>query len=230
MNHHEIPPDTLREAIARDLSPLDALAAPHVRVLWVAPLALLLFTFAPAVFSVRADTARLGFVLSWGASFLETLLGLGIIAVAFREAVPGTMVSRRAVSLVWILAVGTVTAVTMLTWRVSPTPLLQPALGFVWRVCVAGTFVSALPALVLALVLVRRAFPLRPALAGAMCGLGSGLLADAGWRMFCHFTDPAHVFGAHILAIGLLTAAGAVFSRRSWLRSSRPGRRSAGTS
>ena len=214
MNDHEMPPDALRHAIARDLTPLDRLAPPHVRVLWLAPLALLLFIFAPAVFSVRGDTARLGFVLSWGVSFLETLLGLGIIAVALREAVPGTIVSRRAVVMVWALAITTVMAVTVVTWRVSPTPLLQQGLGFVWRVCVAGMFVSALPPLVLALLLIRRAFALRPAVAGALSGLGSGLLADSGWRMFCHFTDPGHVFGAHLLAIALVTVAGALLARR----------------
>ena len=181
----------------------------------MAPVALVLFAFAPAVLSVRGDAERLGFVLSWGASLMETLLGLGIIALAFREAVPGTLISLRAVSLVWAIAIGTVTAVTMMTWRVSPTPLLQHGLGFVWRVCVAGTFVSAMPALALSLAMVRRAFPLRPVLAGTLCGLGSGLLADSGWRMFCHFTDPGHVFGAHIVAIAAVTLAGAAFARRA---------------
>ena len=42
-----------------------------------------------------------------------------------------------------------------------------------------------------------RAFPLRPRIAGALYGLGAGLMADAGWRLFCHFSNPAHVFGAH---------------------------------
>jgi hypothetical protein len=27
-------------------------------------------------------------------------------------------------------------------------------------------------------------------------------MADAGWRLFCHFSDPAHVIGAHVLAVG----------------------------
>jgi hypothetical protein len=68
---------------------------------------------------------------------------------------------------------------------------------------------SALLPLGVSAVLVARAFPLRPALAGALYGLGSGLLADAGWRLFCHFANPAHVFGAHALAIGVVTAIGA---------------------
>jgi hypothetical protein len=214
MSDFEIPPALLRDAIARELKPVRPLAPPHLRVLLVAPLALVLLILAPAVFSVRGDTVRLGWMLSWGASFLETLLGLGIIASALRESVPGTTVSRRTIAGISLVAIVSVTLITVLTWRVSPTPLLRPALGFVWRVCVAGTFVSATPALLFSLALVRRAFPLRPALAGALCGLGAGLLADSGWRMFCHFTDPGHVFGAHLLAIGLVTAAGALLGSR----------------
>ena len=33
----------------------------------------------------------------------------------------------------------------------------------------------------------RSRFPLRPRLAGALYGVGAGLMSDAGWRLFCHF-------------------------------------------
>jgi hypothetical protein len=74
--------------------------------------------------------------------------------------------------------------------------------------------VSALPALALAAWLVGRAYPLRPLVAGALYGAGAGLLADAGWRLFCHFSDPAHVFAAHTLAVCVTSAAGALLSRQ----------------
>jgi len=214
MSELEIPPAALRDAIAHDIIPVRPLAAPHIRVLWLTPIALVLVILAPAAFSVRPDVARLGWVLSWGASLFETLLGLAIIAAALRESVPGTLVSSRAISLIAAIATASVVTITVLTWRVSPTPLMDRGPGVVWRVCVAGTFSSALPALAVSLALVRRAFPLRPALAGALCGLGAGFLADAGWRMFCHFTDPAHVFGAHLLAIAAAGVAGASLGRR----------------
>ena len=59
-------------------------------------------------------------------------------------------------------------------------------------------------------------------LAGALCGLAAGLMADAGWRLFCHYSDPAHVFGAHTLAILITTATGSLLCGR-WLARS-PGR------
>ena len=81
-----------------------------------------------------------------------------------------------------------------------------------WLICVFGTFASALPALFAAAWLVRRAYPLRPALAGALYGLGAGLLSDAGWRLFCHFSDPNHVFAAHTVAVLMSVAAGSTIA------------------
>ena len=81
-----------------------------------------------------------------------------------------------------------------------------------------ATILTALPAMLLASWLVARAFPLRPRIAGALYGLGAGLMADAGWRLFCHFSVPSHVFGAHTLAIlatcGLGVVTASLFSRR----------------
>ena len=58
--------------------------------------------------------------------------------------------------------------------------------------------------------LAARALPTRPALAGALYGLGAGLMADAGVRLFCWVSAPAHVLVAHGGAILCLAAAGAL--------------------
>ncbi len=80
--------------------------------------------------------------------------------------------------------------------------------------CLAGSLATALPGAVMAAVLAARAYPTRPALTGLLGGLGAGLMADAGWRLFCHFSEPAHVLSAHlggVLAAGLC---GALLSQR----------------
>lgn len=41
-------------------------------------------------------------------------------------------------------------------------------------------------------------------------GLGAGLMADAGWRLFCEFSGPAHVFPFHVGAIAANTLCGVV--------------------
>jgi hypothetical protein len=205
-------PAALRRSIESDLHPVRPLAAPIVRVAWVVPIAILLLVSAAVVLGVRRDAVRLGWALTWGASALEMTLGLGLIAASLREAVPGTTLSRRALGLCFGSALVATVAITGLTWVVSPILIFRDPTLFIWRVCVAGTIVGAFPALAVSGALVARGLPLRPRLAGALYGLGSGLLSDAGWRIFCHFSDPAHVFGAHLLGVGITTLLGAAFA------------------
>lgn len=209
-------PPILRDAVARDLQPIAPLAPPARRTLVLVPIALILLGASPVVFGLRVDSPRLGIPLTWGASVLQMAFALVLIGAALREAVPGTLLPRHLLQLLLGAAVAGVLALTGITWSVSPTTIAPRAVMFVWQVCVAGTYVSALPALAVAAWLVRRAYPLRPWIAGALCGLGAGLLADAGWRLFCHYSDPSHVVGAHALAILLATITGTASAR--WLR------------
>jgi hypothetical protein len=97
--------------------------------------------------------------------------------------------------------------VTLRTWNVSPTTIGRFSPFIVGEICFTGTLVSALPLLVAAAVLAGRAFSVRPWSSGALYGLGAGLGADAGWRLFCQFSDPAHVFPTHtgaVLAVAVL--------------------------
>ena len=135
-------------------------------------------------------------------------LGLVLIAAALREAVPGTTLTRRALGTAFATVPIAIATITWATWIVSPTRIAPWAALYVWRICFGATILTALPALALSGWLVARAFPLRPRFAGALYGLGAGLLADAGWRLFCHFSDPAHVFGAHTAAIGVTCVLG----------------------
>ena len=100
------------------------------------------------------------------------------------------------------------------SWRCRSANIMAGREWLIWRICFAGTLAGALPPLLVSAWLVARAFPLRPAVAGALYGLGSGLMADAGWRLFCHFSDPAHVFGAHIAAVAVSAALGAQLAPR----------------
>jgi hypothetical protein len=201
-------PPALHEAVARDLRPVRPLAPPVVRALWLTPLALVLLVTSVVAFGLRRDAPALGFALTWGASSLQMLLGLGLIAAALREAVPGTSLTRRALGTAFVTAVIAVVTITWSTWTSSPTRIAPWAVVSVWRICFGATILTALPALALSGWLVARAFPLRPRFAGALYGLGAGLLADAGWRLFCHFSDPTHVFGAHTAAIAVTCVLG----------------------
>jgi hypothetical protein len=218
--HHLDVPAELRAIIARDLRPLAPLPAPARRSLRIVPIAVALLFAAVAIFGLRRDAGRVGLFLTWGASTLQMTLGLALVVAALREAVPGTTLSRRVAGVAFGSAVIAVVAITFLTWTTSPTTIAPGFVTYVWGICLTGTIVSALPVLAVAGWLVARAFPLRPRLAGALYGVGAGLIADSGWRLFCHFSHPAHVLGAHTLGIvaagllGTISATLLVGSRR----------------
>jgi hypothetical protein len=54
---------------------------------------------------------------------------------------------------------------------------------------------------------------LSPQIAGALYGAGAGLLSDAGWRLFCHYSDPLHVLPTHLGAVVAATLLGALAGR-----------------
>jgi hypothetical protein len=214
----ELPAD-LRAAISADLRALTPLPRPVARLVWLVPVAILLLFAAMLVFGLRRDAPRLGILLTWTASIVQMLAGLALMGAALRESVPGTTLPRRVVGMIFGSALILVLTVTWMTWAASPTVVAPGFIAYVWSICLTGTVVSALPALAIAGWLAARAFPLRPRLAGALYGVGAGLLADAGWRLFCHFSDPAHVLPAHLLGIAVVGALGVItatiFSRQS---------------
>ncbi len=66
------------------------------------------------------------------------------------------------------------------------------------------------PALGIAAWLVVRASATRPWVASAACGLGTGLMTDAGMRLWCGISTVSHVLLGHGLAILLLVVLGAL--------------------
>ena len=99
-------------------------------------------------------------------------------------------------------------AVTFVTWQGSATVVPPGRVGLYWTVCFTRPVLIGFPVMAIALALAWRAYPLRAALVGALAGLGAGLMTDAGWRTFCHVSDPVHVLSAHLAAVLALSAVG----------------------
>ena len=203
-------PEDLRRAVARDLRPVRPLASPARRVLRFAPVGLLLFVSLPAFWGWRSNLHALGLGLAWGLSGLQAVVGLVIVGLGLRESIPGRELPRSALA---VVAVG---AGTLLTWATLETaaqvPTLEPP-GLRWRFAWECFYMAAGPgavAVVVAVCLVAGALPLRPAVAGAFCGLGAALMGDAGARLFCWVSSPAHVLLSHGGAILALTLFGAM--------------------
>lgn len=208
-------PRDLRETIARDLRPVKPLRAPSTRALLLVPLAAAIVFAVPALHFFRSDMSALGLVRAWGFSYAQAVAGIVIVALALRESIPGRSLSRAV--LLWTIAVGLALPGLMLvltssTFDLGPAPgrALVEGIG-----CFRASAEGAVPALLLAALLVARAFPLRPGIAGALYGLGCGLIADAGLRLFCEYTAPPHVAFAHGGAILGAMFVGVVVSKLS---------------
>jgi hypothetical protein len=216
-------PSELRARLAADYQPVRVLRPPWTRALAVLPLGAIALVAAPIAFDVRQDAGRLGWIGLWGFSLLQSAIGLVVVAAALRESVPGRAWSTRALLLWLTLPIVAVVVVTMASWQISPS-MLRGAWWVVWGLCFSGSAATALPVVALASVLAARAYPVRPALAGALIGLGAGLMADAGWRIFCHFSEPAHVLSAHLAAVVVSTVIGSLLALRLSIRPGTPAR------
>jgi len=201
-------PPRLAAAIQADLQPVRRLRAPGRRALWLAPLAAATLVAASRMFSLRGDARVLGWMLTWGASLGEMLLALAMITLALRNAIPGRALHARATMLASGAVLGFMSVVTLRTWDVSPTTLGLASPLIVGEICFVGTIVTAVPLLTGAAILAGRAFSVRPWSSGWLYGLGAGLGADAGWRLFCHYSDPAHVFPTHAGAVVFVAVLG----------------------
>jgi hypothetical protein len=203
-------PKNLRDAVQRDLRPVRPLRAPFVRALVLIPIAVGIVLAIPGTHFFRSDMAAIGALKAWGFSFGQALAGLVIVAAALRESIPGRGLPRGVV--IAMIAIGlaipaSLLVLTAASFDVGPAPghALQEG-----ATCFRVSALSAIPALIAAAWLAVRALPMRPALAGALYGLGCGLIADAGLRLYCEYTVPEHVLFAHggaILAVMVVGAA-----------------------
>lgn len=201
-------PPELRDAVARDLKPVRPLKPPLVRALALVPFAVAIVIAVPILHFFRSDLAAIGFVRAWGFSIGQAAAGIVIVAAALRDAVPGRALPRTVVAAIVACGLLIPTALLVLTsasFDVGPTAerALADGIG-----CFRASAVAAVPALIAAAFLAARAFPARPSVAGALYGLGGGLIADAGLRLYCEYSQPEHVLLAHGGAIAASIAAG----------------------
>jgi hypothetical protein len=205
-------PQDLRDQIARDLKPTRPLRPPYVRALILIPLAVAIVLSVPGLRFFRSDMQAIGFIKAWGFSFGQALAGLLIVGAALRESIPGRGLSKSRI--LAIFAIGLALPFILLVATASAADGPAPGRAFEEGVgCFRVSAISAIPALLAAAWLAARAFPMRPALAGALYGLGCGLVADAGLRLFCDYTAPSHVLFGHGGAIVGAMALGAVISK-----------------
>jgi hypothetical protein len=205
--------DETRSRIACDLRAVRPLWPPARRVLVIVPIAVATLVLVPVLHFFRSDLAELGFFRAWGLSLVESLAGVAVVLLALMESIPGRTLSSRVLTAAFVAGLATpfvILGMTARTFSIGAPP------GAEWSdavYCFRTSALSAVPALLAAAILVARAFPLRPGIAGALYGLGCGVIADAGLRLFCEFTVPSHVVAAHGGAIVAAVAGGCVLAQ-----------------
>lgn len=199
-------PDGLRRALDADHRPVRPLRRASVRALWVALWAALALAGLPVVIGMRADIASLGFALSWGAAVFECIAGLGLVVLALREAVPGSGVTPPVGSAALAAGIAVQVLVAVLSWlqRGMPSGSFPPGGAH----CFPMESTLALPALALTMVVVGRAYAVRPRWAGVLGGAGAGVVTDGIWHLICPFADLSHVLVWHGGAVLALAALG----------------------
>jgi len=175
----------------------------------LAPLGALLVLGVPAFWGWRSNLASLGGSVAWFLSGLQAMAGLWILGAALREAVPGRTLSRRALVATGLGAPALLVGITLVTAAAAPHPVPPGEwLRFAGE-CFGVAALAGVPLLAAPGWLAARALPTRPGLTGALFGLGAGLVSDAGVRLFCWVSDPAHVLASHGAAILTFMALGA---------------------
>jgi hypothetical protein len=205
-----IPSPLLLNAVRGSLRPVRPYLPAPLRALALLPVGIVLVVGIPALWTPRPNLALLGNFAGWGLSALQMLLGLGLVGLALHDAVPGQELSRRALAAVILLGVLLFLALTVTSEWLAPVPLRRR----VWVHEAIGCFRMAatwgVPAFAIAAGLSLRASPTRPLVASAVCGLGTGLMTDAGMRLFCGVSTISHVLVGHGAAILLLAVLGAL--------------------
>jgi len=200
--------EALRRSISDDLVPVRPLPPAWIRTLQAAAVAAIGLALVVFVFklSPRPDMEQLPMWLSWGCTALQLGIGVLLLGMALREAVPGQGVPIGTVA----LGVGTAVLIQILvgiaTWMHSTGMPLEKGHGLSAGItCTTHDIAMALPALLVTVWLVFRALPLRPSIAGLLGGAGAAVTADAVTHILCPMSDLRHVLVWHTGAlIGLM--------------------------
>jgi len=218
----DLMPETLREAVEGDLHPVRPLHPAWQRTLVVAAVATLVMAtvFLILKMQLRSDMDQLPIWLGWGCTVLELIVGILIVGLALREAIPGGAVPTGTVR----TAIGTGLALQILVGIVTWVHSAGMPMGNDWFAkgfgCLTHDTLMVLPIFAVTLWMVFRALPMRAPIAGLLGGAGVAITGDAITHLLCPMSDLRHVLVWHtgaifgFMAIGWL--AGTLWARNRW--------------
>jgi hypothetical protein len=195
----------IEDEVKRDLAPVRPLRPAWLDALAVLPLAVLLLVWLVLQYGLRTDASSLGLGL-FGPSAILIGAAYAIVVLSLVQRAPESTLSWVFWLLVPLAAASLQIAGGLVTLSASgPDPE-----GIPWQaqaLCFVRISLMSAPPVVFLLWLLSHGLPLRPRIAGLFAGLGSGILADAIYRLFCSLSGPRHTTPWHagaVLAMGLL--------------------------
>jgi|CXWL01.1.fsa_nt_gi hypothetical protein len=216
-------PTALRAAITRDLEPVTALVSPWRRALAVTLPALAVLAPLMILIVRPADSPSLRSFSGGGISIIEWVVGVLLLWLALREAVPGLGAGAVRSLLAIVTGVAVQLGLGLYSWYESGSPLGGPDGVRIGARCTTIVGVLGLPHVAVATWLAFRALPIRPRWSGALAGAAAGLVADAVWHLACARNDLEHLLLWHITATVAMTLVGAFTG--SWWSTRRGGGR-----
>lgn len=197
-------PDRLSRELARDFAPVRPVLPFELRASLIAVLAAACGAFFLWKLGMRADWPALPRAAIVTVLLLKLLVGVSLIILSLREAIPGSGWSDRTRTIALCAAVGALLFLPEVFARAiafHDSASLDPSSCFAWIVAVS------IPSFAGLFVLLARAYPLRPVMTGLTAGLGTGILAEAAIFLACANPAPIHgmaVHGSASIALGLL--------------------------
>jgi hypothetical protein len=208
---NSLPGPSLRDEIRRSIHPVTAVRPPGRRALLFVAVSAALLAFVAIVWgrAVRPIPPEL-LALVWIA---HTATATVLFAAALAESIPGRLLGPG--RLAALLALGGAVVVSSALTLFVLAPYVPPWLTRrVTAVCLSRAYALGLLPLTIAVAASMQGLTSRPVSAGTLAGLGSGLLVESSWRLYCSVTETGHAIIAHLGATALLTATGAAAGLR----------------
>lgn len=201
----------LRKDLSGDFKPVRPLATPWLRSFWLIPIWLLILGVVLVVFGLRPDYPVLGPTASWGLSFVQLLACFVVFYAMLTATIPGGSKAPSVLASIGLLGIAVHIGASWISFQISPN-LAEP--GHELRdglACLSAITTLALLPLAFGIFWLRAGLPIRAKTAGILLGLGSGLAAEAAWRLHCPISSWDHVIPFHSGAILIASGLGLLF-------------------
>jgi hypothetical protein len=200
----------LRDKLSDEFTPAKPLERAWKRALWIFPISLVFIAATLAVFHLRSDSVNFHPLALYGLIALQILACYLAITVSLETSIPGSFKSP-----VFLITVGLTGPVVFsiaswIAFRVSPN---QPSPDQELRIgsaCLSVISLFGLLAILIGYFITRSGLPFRAKAVGIILGLGSGLTAEAAWRLHCPYTSWDHILIFHGGAVFFLLLAGLI--------------------